>query len=363
MVEPFFSFSFAPQALKDSWQAAISEVIASGIFINGPQKEAFEFEFADYLGTEFAIGVSNGLDGLILALESCGIGPGKKVAVPNHTFIATWLAVHHVGATPVGIAVDKQGLMDLTDLNLKIDEIDAVIPVHMHGGHVNMVLLLEMIKNKKLVTIEDASQCHGGVLNGKKIGTFGDVGVFSLYPTKNLGALGDAGVVVTNSILIADQIREISSYGSTIEDKYTHNVLGRNARMDEIQASILRVNLKHLDNWNNHRVQIANEYKSAFLKHGVPFMSSDGSVFHHFIIFSNDRDALRDKLSKIGVTTEVYYPNPAYREYFDMVKCSSYNLEYNTEYLANNTIALPISQWVSLSSAKIIADLIVGNYE
>jgi dTDP-4-amino-4,6-dideoxygalactose transaminase len=363
MIEPFFSFSSAPLVLKDSWRHALSEVIESGIFINGPQKKSFELEFAEYIGSEFAIGVSNGLDGLILALESCGIGPGKKVAVPNHTFIATWLAVHHVGAVPIGIAVDEQGLMDLIELNSKIDEIDAVIPVHMHGGQVNMVQLLEITKKKNVVTIEDASQCHGGIIDGKKIGTFGDVGVFSLYPTKNLGALGDAGIVVTNTKLIADRIREISSYGSTLENKYNHKAPGRNARMDEIQASILRINLKYLDDWNSHRIHIAKEYKSVFSRKGIPFLTTEGSIFHHFIIFSENRDALRNKLLNTGVITEVYYPNPAYREYFEMVKNSNYNLEKNAEYLSNNTIALPISQWLSLSSAKLIADLVAENYE
>jgi len=362
MIEPFFSFSSAPQVLKDSWRHALSEVIETGIFINGPQKNLFEVEFAEYLGSKFAIGVSNGLDGLILALESCGIGPGKKVALPNHTFIATWLAVHHVGAIPVGIAVDNQGLLDLSELESVIDEIDAVIPVHMHGGHVDMVKLLEITYKKNLVVIEDASQCHGGAIEGKKIGTFGDIGVFSLYPTKNLGALGDAGIVVTNSILVADRIREISSYGSAVDNKYTHKALGRNARLDEIQASILRISLMHLDTWNAHRIQIANEYKSVFSRKGIPFLSAEGSIFHHFIIFSQNRDSLRSKLLDKGVTTEVYYPNPAYREYFELVKNSNYIIEKNTEYLSNNTVALPISQWLSLSSAKLIADLVAENY-
>ncbi len=362
-MNPFFNFHDAPDDLSQSWISAIKNVLSSGNFINGLEKEQFEKEFARYLGTAEAVGVSNGLDGLILALEACGIGAGMAVAVPNHTFIATWLAVHHVGASPVGIKVDSKGLMDLEDLSQKLSCIDAVIPVHMHGLAVDMFALMSLVKNRDIIVIEDASQSHGASLSGHKLGSFGDVGVFSLYPTKNLGALGDAGIIVTDSPSIANTLKSIANYGSKSDNKYQHIKIGRNSRLDEIQAAILRVNLTLLDQWNAHRIEIACLYQQIFDTKGISSLASADSIYHHYIIFAEkNRDDLRRMLTKMQIPTEIYYPFPAYREYSLLKKQELPELDTNAEYIANHSLALPISQWLSTTQAKAIAASVVEHF-
>ena len=254
---PFFSFAQAPQELKTEWLCAISDVVKSGNFINGHYVNKFEKEWALAVGSKFAIGVSNGLDGLVLALTALGIGKGDLVAVPAHTFFATWIAVLRTGATPVGIDVDGNGLLDLEILfSLKM-KIKAVIPVHMHGAMVNMLKLCSWAKAQGVFVVEDASQSHQAQIDEKFSGNWGDVGVFSLYPSKNFGALGDAGVIVTSNETIAITIRKLANYGSDVANKYKHQLVGYNNRLDSIQAAILSVNLKYLKEWNNTRINLA----------------------------------------------------------------------------------------------------------
>jgi dTDP-4-amino-4,6-dideoxygalactose transaminase len=257
---PFFSTAKAPESLRISWTSAISKVIESGQFISGNEVDEFERNWANRLGTRFAVGTSNGQDGLILALRALGIGQGKFVLVPAHSFIATHNAVLNVGAIPISVDVNRNGLIDTDQLKEITAKIDAVIVVHMHGAMCDMRTIMNWAKSLDIKVIEDSSQSHFAKQDGFFSGTIGDVGVFSCYPTKNLGALGDAGVVVTSQVHLYDKLRSLANYGSTPGNKYEHKSFGLNNRLDEIQAAILNINLGFLVQWNQRRREIAKLY-------------------------------------------------------------------------------------------------------
>lgn len=341
---PFFSLKNVPRQLKEEWQDSITEVLNLGIYINGPKKIEFETSWAKLLGAKYAVGVGNGFDGLVLALMSLGIGPGDLVAVPAHTFIATWFAIKHVGAEPIGVDVNKEGLLDV-DILFTIKNIKAVIPVHMHGKCCDMSRLTNWAKENSIFVIEDASQAHFATSNGKFAGTFGDIGVFSLYPSKNLGALGDAGIVVTDNLFIAKKIRELSNYGSSSNSKYHHLSFGINSRLDELQASVLIVNLKYLEKWNHKRREIANIYlKETQID---PLQSyQNGHVFHHFVVKSSKRNKLITHFQFHNIGTEIHYPNLASDEYLKIFKKLKSNYPIAKK-ISKSIISLPLHQWLN----------------
>lgn len=345
---PFFSFRHAPRDRVDAWKQEISNVIDSGVFIGGKYVHQFEKEWASKVGTKFAIGVSNGFDGLTLALESLNLGQGSLVAVPAHTFIATWTSVVRVGLIPIGVDVDNEGLMDLNELQKISKEIKAVIPVHMHGAMVNMLRLQEICKEEKIFIIEDASQAHLASFNGKHAGSIGHVNVFSLYPTKNLGALGDAGIVTTNDPDIYRRIMEMRSYGSSLGKKYEHLSLGYNQRLDSIQAAILKVNYKYLSYDNDVRRKVANLYENELKRDYLKPLQKvqEGRVFHHYCILSENRDEIRHFLHEQGIETEIHYPNLAASEYSRMFNLE--NKEFHTaKQISKSILSLPNSPWHS----------------
>jgi dTDP-4-amino-4,6-dideoxygalactose transaminase len=361
---PFFDFGLAPRKLRRSWKKSIYEVLETNQYIRGQHVNKFEQDWADSIGIKHAIGVGNGLDGLVLALKALGIGKGNTVAVPSHTFIATWNAVHLTGATPVGVDVDSSGLLDLNLLDNLDVRIDAVIPVHMHGMCVNMDQLTTWARNKGVRLIEDASQAHFAKIGEKFVGTFGDVGVFSLYPSKNLGALGDAGVVVTNSDEIAELVRQDSNYGSAVGNKYLHQSIGTNSRLDTIQASILSKNLERLDESNKHRRRLAKLYIDGINENAnvkIVHKDSATSVWHHFTVLAKSREKMIQHLKSQGIQTEVHYPNLAAHEY-ESLTGQILNVYPNGEKIANQILSLPISQW---HTSKQITNVIkaINNYE
>jgi dTDP-3-amino-3,4,6-trideoxy-alpha-D-glucose transaminase len=361
---PFFSSSHIPQGIKSEWMNEIARVIESESLISGMSVLNFESEFARYVGADFAIGVSNGLDGLVLSLRAAGIGTGHVVAVPGHTFIATFLAVIHVGATPHAVDVDSQGLLDLDKLFSLNIKIDAVIPVHMHGCMVDMKSLMTWSKTKGIVIVEDASQAHGCVSKGVRAGELGDLAVFSLYPTKNLGALGDAGIVTTSKASYHEYIKSARTYGSSRESKYLHTHLGYNARLDTIHAAVLRINLKHLDHWNLHRKKLAGIYRERLSHLPIEILISEGadSVYHHFPILLRERDILREHLAGYGVGTEIHYPNLASTE---ISKILSMELEEcaTAESISTTTLSLPLSQWHSEKEIAHVAEVVADFFE
>jgi dTDP-4-amino-4,6-dideoxygalactose transaminase len=359
---PFFSFEAAPESLKQEWRSTFSEVLAGGIFINGPSVTKFESEWSEKIGSRHAIGVGNGLDGLEIGLRALGIGSGDCVAVPAHTFIASWLAIHRTGATPVGIDVDVNGLLDLDLLEESAVKFQAVMPVHMHGAMVDMPRLMSWAKKRSVLVIEDASQAHLATQGGQFAGTLGDVGVFSLYPTKNLGALGDAGIVVTSNHAIASEVRSLANYGSSTHDKYKHDRLGMNSRLDPIQASILSVNLKYLDTWNARRRQISFRYIEAFANSGITVLHSKEveSVRHHFVIQVTNRDEFRKQLDSHGIGTDIHYPRTAADEYYRMTKSPTDTDFQNANLLRRTSISLPLSPWLNAEQIEWVIAAVIS---
>jgi len=343
----FFSFNMAPNSLKDQWRSAINEVIEGGQFVGGPQVKRFEESWAGYVGVKHAVGVGNGLDGLVIALRALGVGPGDNVAVPAHTFIATWNAIKLVGANPVGIDVNELGLMNLDILESKSMEFKCVIPVHMHGAMVDMKRLASWAKERQIFLIEDASQSHMANIGGLKAGQASDIGVFSLYPTKNLGALGDAGVMVTDSSDLALKIRSISNYGASPADKYFHETFGVNSRLDSIQAAVLSVNLENLAAWTNRRKEIAILYISNIRENSnlrILNKAPESSVWHHFPMVSNVRDQFLIHLKSNGISTEIHYPRTASEEFYEITGLLKVEFP-QAELLAKEIFSIPISPW------------------
>lgn len=313
----FLDLSAPYRELQPEIDAAVARVLASGWYILGPEVEAFEEEWAAYCEARHAVGLANGLDALTLALRALDIGAGDEVIVPSNTYIATWLAVVAVGATPVPVEpdpathnIDPARIPDAITPRTR-----ALLPVHLYGQPADLDPVVEIARTKGLAVIEDAAQAHGARYKGRRIGAHGDVVCWSFYPGKNLGALGDAGAITTNRADLADRIRVLRNYGSRV--KYVNEIQGVNSRLDPLQAAVLRVKLKVLDDWTDRRRHIAAHYMqglsstSLTLPH-VPEWTEP--VWHLFVIRSADRDALQAGLSKVGIGTLIHYPIPPHRQ-------------------------------------------------
>ncbi len=308
------------QAQKAEIDAAVSRALGSGWYILGAEGRAFEAEYAAWLGTAKAVGCANGTDALALALRGLGIGPGCAVATVSHTAVATVAAVEMVGATPVLIDIDPvHYTMDPAELAEVLDSppsglppIRAVIPVHLYGQAADLGAITAAAARHGAAVIEDCSQAHGATLGGRKLGTFTEVSTFSLYPTKNLGALGDGGVLATNDEALATRIAALRQYGW--HQHYISDECGVNSRLDEVQAAILRVKLARLDANNARRQAIAAAYDAA-LPPGVaaPARRPGAShVFHQYVLRSPDRAAMQARLREQGVATGIHYPVPVH---------------------------------------------------
>jgi dTDP-4-amino-4,6-dideoxygalactose transaminase len=289
-------------------------VTAEASYILGAPVERFEREFAEYVGTEYAVGVGSGLDALRLALLALGIGAGDEVILQANTYIATALAVSEIGATPVLVDCDQRTYMiDADQAEQAITpRTKALLPVHLAGQSADMGPLLELAARHDLKVVEDAAQAHGTRYRGKVCGAIGDVACFSFYPGKNLGAYGDAGMVTTNDARLAEKIRRLRNYGE--RRKYEHVVKGVNSRLDGLQAAFLSVKLRHLSAWNEARARHAAAYASAL--DGVGDVARQGAVpasthvYHLFVIETDRRDALRRYLTSAGIQTGIHYPTP-----------------------------------------------------
>ena len=297
--------------------AAIRSVLESGHFILGPNTKALEHEVAAYLDVGSAVGVASGTDALILALRALGIGPGDEVIVPDYTFLATASAVLHVGASPVLVDVDPDTYC--IDLDAAAEQITprtrAIVPVHLFGQPVDMGrLLLDLATAHGLSVIEDNAQALGATYRGRRTGAIGHVGCLSFFPSKNLGGYGDGGMVVTRDADLADRVHMLRTHGW--REKYDPEVLGYNSRLDEMQAAILRVKLRHLDAWNAERGRRAQLYAQAFAGTGVrtPVERADATHVHHlYVVRVAHRAAMERALKERGIATAVYYPRPLHR--------------------------------------------------
>jgi len=311
---PFLDFVGPYAELQPELDEAYSRFMRSGWYVLGTEVEAFEREFAGYCGSKNCIGVANGLEALHLILRAYDIGVGDEVIVPSNTYIATWLAVSHVGATPVPVEPDgKTFNIDPSRLAAVLtSRTKAILPVHLYGQPADMEPIMAFSRQHGLKVIEDNAQSQGARYKGRRTGSLGDAAGHSFYPGKNLGAFGDAGAITTDDDVLAERIRTLRNYGS--KKKYYNEVKGYNSRLDELQAAFLRVKLKKLDDWNGRRSEVAK----AYLNHlaGIDNLSLPvvpewaEPVWHLFVVRHPQRDRLQEKLTAAGIGTMIHYPVP-----------------------------------------------------
>ncbi len=299
-------------------EQAVTRVIGSGWFVLGPEVNAFENEFAAYNGVEYCVSLGNGTDALELALRSLNLGHRSNVLTVANAGMYSTTAILTVGATPVYADVNPDtGLIDTADVARLIEDmkIDAVIVTHLYGLMADIHQIIQLANSKNIPVIEDCAQAHGAMIEGKKSGTFGDIGCFSFYPTKNLGALGDGGAVITNRKDLATCIRQLRQYGW--KSKYRATLSGgSNSRLDEIQAAVLRAKLPMLDKWNVRRREIASRYSEGIYhaKISTPTVHSEEYVAHLYVIKTSARDNLKRYLTETGIPNDVHYPIPDYQQ-------------------------------------------------
>jgi dTDP-4-amino-4,6-dideoxygalactose transaminase len=314
----------AYRAQRSEIDAAIARVLARGWYILGEEVAGFEREFARYIGTKHAIGVANGTDALVLALKALDLRGDDYVVTVAHTAVATVAAIELAGARPLLVDIEPRGYaMDPAALARVLrappGRIGAIIPVHLYGQAADLTAILPLAREHGIPVIEDCAQCHGAHFGQKRLGTFGDLGCFSLYPTKNLAALGDGGIVVTANDAVAERLRALREYGWRI--RYVSDIPGMNSRLDEVQAAVLRVKLPALDAGNARRAALADAYDRGLAGSdlGLPWRRPGAShVFHQYVIRSPARDRLRAALAARGIGTNIHYPvpvhlQPAYR--------------------------------------------------
>ena len=390
---PFLDVGAGYKELKPEIDAAVARVMDSGWYILGEEVDAFEAEWATYCEARQAVGVANGLDALHLALRALGVGPGDEVIVPSNTYIATWLAVSQCGAMPVPVEPDER------TCNIDPNRIEAaitaktkvILPVHLYGQPADLDPILAIARQHGLRVLEDAAQAHGARYRGRRIGAHSDAVAWSFYPGKNLGALGDGGAVTTNDPDIADRVRVLRNYGS--RRKYVNEVQGYNSRLDPIQAAVLRVKLKVLDEWNGRRKAIADVYRQS-LPHVARIESSGiqgewatlsafslapqlagqddnawliphvadyaDSVWHLFVIRTRHREALQQQLTNAGIGTMIHYPIPPH------LQAAYAGLGYQpgdfpiAEAMAGEVLSLPIGPQLGITAASSVMDALTG---
>lgn len=343
---------------------ALKKCLESGWYILGEEGKKFEEEFAKYIGTKYCIGVGNGLEALQISLMALNIGAGDEVITVSNSAVATTLAITNTGATPVFVDIDEFYHLDISKIEAKItSKTKAIIPVHLFGQPVAIKELLALAKKYNLHIIEDACQAHGASFKSKLVGSFGTFGCFSFYPTKNLGAYGDGGAITTNSEELYKKCCSLRNYGQT--NRYEHDIIGLNSRLDEMQATILRVKLKKLNSMLKKRNIIANTYLKNLAKVSqitLPQTRKDAThAYHLFVIQAEKRDALLEFLKSHGVQALIHYPIPIHKQ-----KCyqefNSIKLE-RTEDMAKKILSLPVHPFMSKVETSEVCNLIKRFYE
>ncbi|MGP1717887.1 MAG: DegT/DnrJ/EryC1/StrS family aminotransferase [Methylophilus sp.] len=361
---PFLDLKAAYDALGAELDEAVLRAARSGWYVGGPEVERFEQAFARYTQSQYCVGVGNGLDALTLALRALEVGEGDEVIVPSNTFIATWLAVSAVGATPIPVepsfgssVIDAEAIAEKLSPRTKV-----IMPVHLHGIPADMHAICALARKHGLFVVEDAAQAHGAEVRQQRIGAHGDVVAWSFYPGKNLGALGDGGAVTTNDAELAKRIRRLGNYGSSV--KYYNEVLGVNSRLDPIQAAVLSVKLTHLDEWNQRRRQIAQHYMHALS--GLPLRLPQAPdwatpVWHLFVVATEQRDALQSALQAQGIQTLIHYPVPPHQQqaYSNSVGMHLPQAEND----ARQVLSLPIGPQLAQSDVERVVDAIHRFYK
>ena len=373
---PFFDLSAQFKSIEDEIKSAMDEVFQNQQFILGSKVQALEETIAQYCRTRYAIGVASGSDALVLALMALGIGAGDEVLLPPFTFFATAGSVSRLGATPVFVDIDRETYnIDPSKIEEKItSKTKAILPVHLFGQCADMNPLLKIAQKKKLFIIEDAAQALGAEYKpnagsqGRRAGQIGDLGCFSFYPTKNLGAFGDAGMVVTDNPALAEKVRLLRVHGS--QPKYFHKTIGINSRLDTIQAAILLVKFKYLEKWTAERQKKAERYQGLFQNllssvEGLKLPTiqyQNRHIFHQYVIRVPERDRLRKFLAERGIGTDIYYPVPLHlQECYSFLKYRRGDLP-NSEKASEEVLALPVYPELTEDQQEVVVDGIKAFY-
>ncbi|MDX5436602.1 MAG: DegT/DnrJ/EryC1/StrS family aminotransferase [Pontibacter sp.] len=364
---PFFAFRDFVPGVQLQLEQALVQVAQRGNFILGEEVQQFEQEFAGYIaeGTT-CVGVGNGYDALVVALKALGIGAGAEVLVPSNSYMATVNAVLQVHAKPVFIEPDAH-TYNITAANAEkaiTPKTKAILPVHLYGQACQMDELLKLAQKYKLSIVEDCAQAHGATFNNQKVGTFGDAAAFSFYPTKNLGAMGDGGAIVTSNALVADFAQHYRNYGQ--RQKYVGELVGVNSRLDEMQAAILRIKLQHLDQYNTERQRLAKVYLQELKEVGdliLPVTAKNCShVYHIFNIRTKKRDALKKHLEEQGIGTAIHYPVPVHLQpayTFLGYKAGDFPV---AEEWASTSLSLPIFPGLAEQEQERVVKAVMGCY-
>ncbi len=349
---------------------AIRQTLDSGWYILGKQVAAFEREFAGYLGAAHCIGVANGTDALTLALRACGVGAGDAVMTVSHTAVATVAAIELAGALPVLVDIDPvtftispQAIENAVNSHRGEAKLKAIVAVHLYGQPAEMAAITELARRFDLRVIEDCAQAHGAKIGDQRVGTFGQIAAFSFYPTKNLGALGDGGAVVTSDAALAERVRLLREYGW--RERYVSEIAGMNSRLDELQAAILRVKLKRLDEENERRRQLARVYDEKLAAAPLQLLalqSNVSHVYHQYVLRAAERDQLKERLKEQGIGTLIHYPvavhqQPAYR---NRVLVGGGGLP-ETERAARSVLSLPMYPQLTGEQAEYVCQAIINS--
>jgi dTDP-4-amino-4,6-dideoxygalactose transaminase len=358
---PFLDLKLQHSQLADELNEAVQRVMSRAWFILGEEVDAFEADLAAYCGVKHCVGVGSGTDALNLALEACGIGPGDEVITVSHTFIGTAIAISRTNARPVFVDIDPATYtMDPEQAARAITpRTKALLPVHLYGQCADMDPLLALAREHDLWVIEDACQAHGAIYKGLKAGSIGHLGCFSFYPSKNLGACGDGGAITTNDGELAKHLNLLRNYGQS--RKYYHETMGYNSRLDELQAAVLRVKLRYLDEWNRARREHA-EYYTKLLEtcdFGCPYEARHGTpVYHLYVVRTPRREQLRDFLEKRSIYTQIHYPIPIH------LQGTYANLGYSrgsltaTENIAAEVVSFPMYPELTKEKIELVCEAV-----
>jgi dTDP-4-amino-4,6-dideoxygalactose transaminase len=355
---PFNNLSLEYKKHKRSYNLAIQRVLNKGAYILGEEVSKFEVSFANYIGTHYCVAVNSGLDALTLSIRAMGFGFGDEIIVPSNTYIASIISITENKVTPVLVEPDEYYNIDPEGIIAKITaKSRAIMVVHLYGQAAQMDKIKLICEEYNLELIEDCAQSHGSKFNGQMTGTFGTAGCFSFYPTKNLGAFGDAGAVCTNNIDLYKKLKMLRNYGSI--EKYKNEIIGVNSRLDEIQAAILNVKLSHIDSLIEHRTKIAMLYLTKINNPRVklPLIHpSSTHVWHLFVVRVDDQDNFIDYLKTNGVMTGIHYPIPPHLSdaYIGMLNVDS----DQTELISKSVVSLPMFDWMPIKDAKKVISIV-----
>lgn len=350
---------------REEIEKAIRSVLESGYYILGREVEQFETEFGAYLGGSSVIGVASGTDALHICLRACQLKPGDGVITVSHTAVATVAAIELAGAVPIFADIHPETLnLDPESLRIVIERsplpVKALLVVHLYGRPADMQTVLEIARENRIPVVEDCAQSHGASIQGKKVGTWGDIAAFSFYPTKNLGALGDGGAVATNDPALAEKAREMRQYGW--KERYISETAGMNSRLDELQAAILRVKLRHLDDDNQKRRDLARFYDEKLSRSSLTLPAGETgceSVFHQYAVRSRERDRLREFLHSREVGTAIHYPVPVHLQPAYLDRLPQVVSLQRCEEAARTVLSLPMYPELGMDKVQMVSDLIL----